>query len=84
MNTRLFGKELSVVEKEWVEALAKSLVHVWSATVPHDELKMIGAAMVSFLQHRGCGPDKIKTVLSDMLTELRNRSFMQKVEKIHD
>jgi len=85
MDTRLFGKGLSSDEKDWVEALAKAMIHVWSATVPHrNELMMIGAVMVHFLKQRGADADKTKKVLDDMLQELRDRGFMQKVVKIYD
>jgi len=83
-NTRLFGKGLSSDEKDWVEALAKALLHVWSATVPRDELIMVGAVMVHFLKERGANPDQIKKVLKDLLQELRDRRFMQAVVKLYD
>lgn len=83
VSTGKFDK-LSTREKDWTEALAKALIHIWTATVEQSDKVVIATLVLSFLKDRGVEGDAAQQVLINLGRELAGRGFIQRAKKLND
>lgn len=83
VNTGKFDK-LSTREKDWTEALAKALIHIWTATVEQSDKVVIATLVLSFLKDHGVEGAAAQKVLVDLGKEMMDRGFIEKANKLND
>ncbi len=83
VSTGKFDK-LSTREKDWTEALAKALIHIWTATVEQSDKVVIATLVLSFLKDHGVEGSAAQQVLTNLGREMVERGFIARANKLND